>query len=144
MSIRSFSGTHYWDPVVLNDTDADAVTASRIVANIERGRCPRCEEPLPQPPDIPAGSRITRCRSIPICSRCGSEEADEWVRAFRGMGKGMLAASEWPVQPGKMEQREQRFGVEAARIPLQLGAVNDPHNTGGWAQYGFTSAREAD
>jgi hypothetical protein len=141
VSIRSFSDTHDWDPDVLNDTDTDASTASMIIDNIEHGRCPRCAGPLPQPPDIPAGSRITQCRSIPICSHCGSEEADEFMLAFRRIGRGMLAASEWPVRP--KDQRDEGFEAKAARVPLSPSAAKNPHNTGGWAQYGHASERGA-
>ena len=76
--LHSFSGTHSWHPTVLLDTDAhEAGTADDIIDNIAAGRCPRCEGPLPDPPEFPAGSRITQCRSIPICGRCGSDEVYE-------------------------------------------------------------------
>jgi hypothetical protein len=135
VSIRSFSGVRAWDAAALNDTDADPATAAKIIDNIALEHCPRCEGPLPKAPDLPAGSRITRCRTIPICSQCGSEEAEDFMAAFRGSGKGMLAASEWPVQP--INLRADGFEEAAARVPLYPTAARNPHSTGGWVQYGW-------
>jgi hypothetical protein len=52
--------------------------AARLVALIDAGTCPRCEIPLPKADELPAGSRVTDCRCIPICRLCGSEEGT-WV-----------------------------------------------------------------
>lgn len=99
--IRSFSGTHEFDPSVLMDTDAeDMGNAYEIVAEIELGNCPRCWGKLPEPPEFPAGSRVTRCRSIPICGRCGSDEATE------ASGEGVTSAGSWPVLEEEMDRRE--------------------------------------
>ena len=92
-TLRTFSGTHSWHSSVLNDTDAyEEGNADEIIDNIESGRCPRCERPLPQPPEWPAGSRITACRSIPICGRCGSDEVYEQLDGAQGYGWGLSSA----------------------------------------------------
>ena len=142
MSIRSFSGTHVWHSSVLNDTDADKPTAERIVHNIESRRCPRCEGPLRE--EFPAGSRITKCRSIPICSPCGSDEADQCTT------RELSPASAWPVDRAEIEKRRRENEAREVRIlgvnpdgflVTELGVVRlrmppPQFNTGGWAQYG--------
>jgi hypothetical protein len=103
VSIRTFSGTHEFDPTVLVDTDADEQgTADEIVWNIERGICPRCEGPLPTMPEYPAGSRITKCRTIPICGPCGTDECFEQLDRARRIGWGLSAAGEWPIDTDKI------------------------------------------
>lgn len=142
MKIRTFSGTHDWHSSVLNDADADQHTASLIIQNIELGRCPRCEGPLPEDRYAPAGSRITKCRSIPICSRCGSDEADQCV------DRRLSPASAWPVDRVELDRQRQAREASAVRITVSLDDVFTntidgahsilpmQHNTGGWAQYG--------
>lgn len=96
MAIQSFSGRRPWDPIVLNDTGAyESGTADGI---IENGRCPRCKGPLPEPPEYPAGSRITRCRSIPICGDCGSDEAHQAMD-----GSGYSSSGSWPLPVAEIE-----------------------------------------
>src|SRR6516165_3331712 len=106
MEILTFSGTHPWSPSVLMDTDADEYTAECIVENIEAGRCPRCEGPLPTMPEYPAGSRITRCRSIPICGPCGSDEVYEQLDLAQGIPWGGLSAAGcWPIWWEEIDER---------------------------------------
>lgn len=140
--IHAFSGTHPWHPSVLADTDADeAGTADDIIEAIESGRCPRCEGPLPVPPEFPAGSRITKCRSIPICGPCASDEALEQCE----LGY-ISSAGCWPLDPAVIEDRKNRCESRASTAIISgdtlisdEGAtpVVNPRNTGGWAQYGF-------
>jgi hypothetical protein len=142
--IETFSGTRPFHPTVWADTDADDAGddhAAYLTELIESGRCPRCVGPLPTMPEYPAGSRITHCRSIPICGPCGSDEA------YESMGQwGMSAASEWPVDVEDIEQRRVFFEATATigiltikdglpRIITEDGAsdVINPRNTGGWA-----------
>ena len=147
MTIRTFSGTHAFDPTVLVDTDADEHgTAEQIVEDINDGRCPRCWGPLPTMPEFPAGSRITKCRSIPICGRCGCDEVREQVDADAGIGWGLSSAGEWPISNDYIEERRTRH--ERLMKPATMTAdgllitddgvfpVINPCNTGGWAQYG--------
>ncbi len=103
MAIRSFSGKHDFRPTCLADTDAnERGTADQIVADINSGRCPRCRSPLPIQPRLPAGSRLTKCRCIPICSECGSDEGREQADAAQGLGSGLSPAGCWPVATQKI------------------------------------------
>jgi len=146
MSVRSFSGTHDWHPSVLIDTDADVEgNADDIIDNIESGRCPRCERPLPEPPEFPAGSRVTACRSIPICGPCGSDEA------YEALDKGYLSSAGcWPLSTEEIDERRERWEQHAVRGFMTAGPggavvitedgaspVINPMNTAGWAQYGW-------
>ncbi len=159
----TFSGTHPFDPTVLVDTDADESQADQIVWDIEHGRCPRCEDLLPTGREFPAGSRITRCRTIPICRSCGVDEGYEAEDTRAGIGYGYSPASYWPVSVDEIigrrirferdmrpailspgEDRENRIGSPAWRRKYQLitedGAtpvtIINPCNTGGWAEFG--------
>jgi hypothetical protein len=86
--IESFSGAHPFRPLCLAELLDDPDQVYDITAMIDLGHCPRCEERmLPQRPNYPAGSRVTRCRCIPICSACGSHEAFVAIRH----------PSEWPL-----------------------------------------------
>jgi hypothetical protein len=144
---RTFSGTHDFDPTVLVDTDADEQgTADDIIWNIGNGRCPRCEGPLPTAPEFPAGSRITACRSIPICGRCGADETFEAFDAVTGNGFGISGASCWPLPVEEIEERRARHHRQMkpaiitgdGHLVTEDGStpVINPCNTGGWAQYG--------
>ena len=124
-----------------------STTADDIVENIESGRCPRCEYPLPQLPEFPAGSRITQCRSIPICGRCGGDEVWELVE-----DGAVSSAGFWPLPRDEITERIERClskcRVETAimsgdQLITSEGAapVVNPRNTGGWAQYGDTDKR---
>jgi hypothetical protein len=149
-NIRTFSGTHDWDPSVLVDTDAhdpNYDNADDIIWDIEHGRCPRCKGPLPTGREFPAGSRITKCRSIPICGRCGEDEGFEVMDAMTGNGfGGISAASCWPLPVEEIDERRVRHQQEMTLAILtgdghlisEDGAapVINPCNTGGWAQYG--------
>lgn len=147
MMIRTFSGTHDWDPSALIDTDAEMEgNADEIVYNIASGRCPRCEGPLPTLPDYPAGSRATACRSIPVCGRCGSDEVYENLDAATGKGCGISSVGRWPLDVEEIGERRTRY--EQLMKPAILtpdehlvtedgsSPVTNPRNTGGWAQYG--------
>jgi hypothetical protein len=154
VTIRTFSGTHVWDPSVLVDTDAGIEgNADEIVWDIEHGRCPRCEGPLlltTNPREFPAGSRITQCRSIPICGRCGSDECYEQLDGALGVGWGLSSAGAWPIDAERIDERRARF-MRQMRPAILAGdghlitlitedgavPVVNPCNTGGWAQYGF-------
>jgi hypothetical protein len=143
MEIRSFSGAHPWHPTVLLDTDAhDEGNAEEIIENIESGRCPRCEGPLPTLPEFPAGSRTTPCRSIPICGRCGGDEV------YEQLGDGISTPGCWPLPVDEIDERR-AFHESQATLGFLSGntlitedgaaTITNPRNTGGWAQYGFGS-----
>jgi hypothetical protein len=147
--VQTFSGTHDWDPSVLLDTDADEQgTAEQIIEDINSGRCPRCWGPLPTGREYPAGSRITECRSIPICGRCGSDEAFEQMDEARGIGWGLSSAGAWPLYVEQIDERRARYMAQMKPAILAgdghlitedgSGPVTNPRNTGGWGQYGGT------
>ena len=48
-----------------------------LLHDIDHGACPRCQGPMPTAGSIPAGSRVTTCRCIPICVDCESRETKE-------------------------------------------------------------------
>lgn len=138
--IQTFSGTHPWHPTVLADTDADEYLAEDIINNIEAGRCPRCERPLPTMPEYPAGSRITSCRSIPICGRCGTDEVYEQLSA------GLSSAAWWPLPVDEIDARKAEFEAVSTTAILSgdtlitvegAAQVVNPCDTGGWAQFGI-------
>jgi hypothetical protein len=150
MSIRTFSGTHDFDPTVLVDTDADEQgNADDIIWNIEHGRCPRCEGQLPTMPEFPAGSRITKCRTIPICGKCGSDESYEQCDGRQGIGWGLSSAGEWPVPVQEIDERRDRYQSQMTPAILTgdghlisedgVAQVINPCNTGGWLQYSADS-----
>jgi hypothetical protein len=137
--IRTFSGTHDFHPTVLADTDADdgGGSADDIIWNIEHGICPRCEGPLPTMPEYPAGSRITKCRTIPICNRCGTDEAYEQCDAAKGIGYGGISsASCWPLPIEEIDERRERCMREGHLVAVHVDRITNPRNTGGWNQYG--------
>jgi hypothetical protein len=99
-------------------------------------------------PEFPAGSRITKCRSIPICGRCGSDELYERLDGVKDdrPGWGLSSAGERPLAVEDIDERSASY-YEAQMTPgiltggplLTEDGVTDvinPRNTGGWAQYG--------
>ncbi|GMA24678.1 hypothetical protein GCM10025864_24370 [Luteimicrobium album] len=86
--MQSFSGTHAYDPAHVVDRfelaagepllggELEAVRRyvdGMFTFEIETGSCPRCEGPLDV--ETAAGSRVTTCRCVPICTECGLDEA---------------------------------------------------------------------
>lgn len=86
--MQAFSGTHQFRPQCLRaeiDRDLDEHgdvdrgflihALVGVLHDIDHGTCPRCEGPLATlGGDGPVGSRVTSCRCIPICARCGEHE----------------------------------------------------------------------
>lgn len=142
MSIQTFSGTHEWNPIVLIEfDDGNLWNADDIADDIDNGTCPRCTRPLPELPEYPAGSRVTQCRTIPICGRCGSDETYELLE------QGYISyPGDWPLEPDDIDARRERFEAgnvvmgfvsgEQAVTPTGVTTVVNPRDTGGWAQYG--------
>ncbi len=124
--------------------------AAKIVGLLAVGTCPRCHGPLPDgAPELPAGSRLTRCRCIPICGPCGTDEGDMQIL-------GQTATSpawKWPVSKGWMTRRRK---AAAAKGRVSEGMIvgdslltddgvsqfTNPRNSGGWAQYGYDDAED--
>jgi hypothetical protein len=123
---------------------ADACTveeiADAVVDNIDAGLCPRCGAQFPANPNwMPAGSRVTACRCIPVCATCGDREAYDLVGPLR-----------WPLDECENEEVDDLL---ARRVPLDAILSDDalidaagahqlvprPH-PGGWAEHGFDEA----
>ena len=157
--IESLSGTHpsktecvvtsIVEEWMLDGIDAHE-QAVRIAAQIRDdladGRCPRCRGPLPEPPELPAGSRVTPCRCAPICGRCGSDEANQAI-----LGRGISQFWRWPVRKGDITKRAIKVEAMCERTPAVVAATGDdlvaltdagvttlrprPH-PGGWFEFG--------
>ena len=60
------------------DHDVVVHTLAGLLHDIDHGTCPRCQGPSrTSSGDIPAGSRVTSCRCIPICGDCEARETKE-------------------------------------------------------------------
>jgi hypothetical protein len=101
---------------------------TKIIWDINSGRCPRCQGALPTGREFPAGSRITQCRSIPICGPCGSDEAYEKLDRARGLGNGLSPAGAWPLLVEEIEERRARYHSEMKLATLTL--TGDGHGHG--------------
>ena len=167
--VNSFSGTHPYRPqCVIDSIVADFVAcdfdtrgpaterAAQITERIDAGECPRCLAPLPDgDPERPAGSRVTACRCIPICGRCGSDETYQ-----SALGRPMSRAWQWPVRKGAITRR--RREIETRLAPTRAEMTTDsagapvlltedgvtpvvlrPPSSGGWAQYGYDDSADA-
>jgi hypothetical protein len=167
VSVESFSATHPFRPACLrgcveerwrlvdlsvvrwDDADDDYVTdiTARLVEHIDAGRCPRCDGPL-LPADAddrtrPAGSRITLCRCVPVCSACGFDEAFD-----------LRWPDVWPVDRNEQEERRRAIvaGARPAVLDVDAGVVLDDYgvtpikrtSTGGWAEYGYDDTADRD
>lgn len=145
--MRTFSGIGEFDPQFFDQTAAwGEGNAEELAALVADGLCPRCERPLPIGPELPAGSRVTRCRTIPICGRCGTDEAYEGV-----YGDGVSDTDRWPITVDEIESRI--TAVEAYSVVVSghitdgylltdtgVMTVGDRPASGGWAEYGDANA----
>jgi hypothetical protein len=53
-------------------------TLAGLLHDIDHDACPRCQgRSRTSPTEIPAGSRVTSCRCIPICAECEARETKE-------------------------------------------------------------------
>ncbi|WP_299442265.1 hypothetical protein [uncultured Phycicoccus sp.] len=160
---QSFSGTHEYNPECLAGVSRNSYVAvgfapeevesvirdkvDTVSNSIMRGICPRCAGPLRSAgPGAPAGSRITRCRCIPICSACGEDETSQQV-----LGQRLTAPWNWPVSRGSMTRRANSvkgrcgpaFAVADSNGDLLVlddrgvTPLVNPPNTGGWNEDGF-------
>lgn len=159
MTVTSFSGTHPYrpqcllanvdatpdvdaDPDELADPDRLVAVVVAITSCIGQGKCWRCDDPLPTPPVLPAGSRATRCRCVPVCLPCGEHEAileergdefawhvdrhqrDAEIAASRGQCKSAILSGDVIV-------------TEDGAAPVR----SRPH-PGGWAEFGYDDASD--
>lgn len=119
--MRTWSGQHPFTPECLRTAYESAVVGrpdlpspndfvAQVLAAVEAGCCPRCSGPLCPPEgsqDIAGGSRVAKCRCVPICPQCSTRE---------GLGPGMDLPPgtliEFPFWPGDGER--ERVAFEAA------------------------------
>jgi hypothetical protein len=119
--------------------------ASEVTLDVDAGRCPRCWDPLPTGNILPAGSRVTGCRCIPVCGRCGEDEAFS-----------LQPVLDWPIDADEIvARREHRTLLPGFLVPSPDGtaAVVDDTGvtevkpgppTGGWSQYGYDDSQDED
>jgi len=87
MTVSTFSGAHPFRPQCVIEAlerdhdlthDEQVEVAAQMVECIEDGRCPGCGQRNAafevDSTLMPAGSRATACRCIPICPACGELE----------------------------------------------------------------------
>jgi hypothetical protein len=102
--------------------------------------CPRCTAPF-EHGLLPAGSRVTSCRCIPVCSRCGEHES------FPGRAYG---PHHWPLDDEWIADDLARWTSEGTEATLVLdedtaavltddavGQVRGRGHPGGWAEFGM-------
>lgn len=155
--IQSFSGTHPYDVSVLQfmpteylqsiagQFDSPSITAEwlresaieMIDERIKQGQCPRCTRSLANtlnPTWKPAGSHITKCRSVPICSLCGTHEAIEQMTC------GLTPPELWRLlTPLKVRRRVSKWSREnESHMPSLADCHAIVAERGGWAEFGNT------
>jgi hypothetical protein len=118
------------------DEDDPGDVAITVTEAIAAGRCPRCSGPLG---DYPAGSRITACRCIPICSTCGGQEpfvlfAVTCWPVTQADHDLMMASSEWRTAEVSTGITDGEMVItEDGSTPLR----GRPH-PGGWLEFGWS------
>lgn len=151
-SPTSFSGAHPFRPqclaALLDDeyldafygTDADEHLA-HLVTEVDSGRCPRCGRDLPTGATRPSGSRVTRCRCIPVCGPCGEHEIAD-----------LVGPNDWPaVSPSEVDEwRAEMLANAKPGIVTESTVITEegaseirprPH-PGGWAEFGYDDSRD--
>lgn len=160
-TLESFSGAHPFRPqCVVNavveewaghgpNVKAVAIErAATIATKLGEGVCPRCDGPL----DLSrtAGSRSTRCRCVPICPRCGEDEANQAILAT-----GWSQVWRWPLRKGDITRRRNKMSKLGTRTVGLVTVSGDEvsvltedgfsraqmrPNPGGWAEFGYDDA----
>ena len=96
-----------------------------FLADLEQDHCPRCGGPLLRGDDglvhppgddgsVPAGSRVTGCRCIPVCEDCEMDEElfNETSVAADHPYADVAMPSEWPIDRDAMlRDIEEFYGV---------------------------------
>lgn len=147
----AFSGAHPFRPQCLTDLlDADYLEdeyettptehLARLVTAIDAGRCPRCGRTLAAN-QMPAGSRVTRCRCVPVCGPCGEHEVPH-----------LIDPNDWPaVDPSEVDDDRAELIASAdagiisgATLVTEDGASelrSRPH-PGGWSEFGYDESAD--
>lgn len=159
---QSLSGTHPYEPQcvtrsIVEEWMLDGIDASEradeiaaeITERIHREVCPRCRGPLYGfEADMGAGSRVTPCRCVVICGRCGADEFNQAI-----LRTGLSQFWRWPVRKSDITKRANRaaklMGPATAGIVTASGdapvIVTEDGATelkprpmsGGWAEFGY-------
>lgn len=155
--VRSFSGAHPFRPACLQQAvhavfefDPDEFESEGVdpvqhvldlVQMVDRGECPSCGRDLPTGNFMPAGSRLTRCRCVPVCVGCGNLEALHGIEV-----------TAWPMPPEDVDALNARMLASAKLTDVTLmGEGGAPvlitedgvteirlrDHPGGWAEFGY-------
>ncbi len=158
--ITSFSGAHPYRPqcvieqILSNEPAADrnevVAYVGAITARIDDGRCARCAGPLPRPPVVPSGSRLTSCRCVPICGPCGTHEGLPMSLLSQEANPDDEDEDGWHLDPVRRDADlagfRERFRPSAGILSDGMLVTDDgtaprpiklrPH-PGGWAEHGY-------
>jgi len=97
-SVHTFSGTHPFDPTVLNDTDADEQgTADQIIGNIEARRC-RDVKVRCRPGRVPCRVTDHPVQIYPDLRPLRHRRVYEQLDGAT-VSVGLSSAGEWPLDP---------------------------------------------
>ena len=109
--MRTLSGAHEFDPAHVS-----AIQRAYVVSVLDSSLCPRCGGPLTAD-EMPAGSRATPCRCVPVCAECGADEAYEEAGIY---GEAPSATfEEWPVDRDAMLARLAAIDEASTRIVVE-------------------------
>lgn len=163
VAIDSFSGTHLYDidcvktsveldwidQDVFDDARLDELSSSwarRVNRAVTESTCPRCGDKFDEHL-VPAGSRVTICRCIPICSACGEDEAFQEM-----LNNEISRVWQWPVSKSARTRRKNKV-MANGRLATMVGdqvlskdgvtRIKPRPHPGGWAEYGHDSEQGA-
>jgi hypothetical protein len=163
VTVQTFSGAHPFRPACLlsayresSDEEVDCTdeVAVLIERYIDRGLCPRCGRRY-QEREMPAGSRVTSCRCIPVCRECGRAEALEGFALAEINGPedsallGMIGpVCEWPIDADEQTMAIAEFdlrhtsGAPFADVPVS--DIQEREHPGGWLEHGHDDSADVE
>ena len=119
------------------ESDADEIE-EQLLALIETEKCPRCEGGY-QEKEIPSGSRVSACRCIPVCWRCGRQEPHVlWAPNAWPIGQDIAAFIDTQLAQGMKPAMLVRGSDGTTKLLHEdgVGDVDMTPSTGGWLQFG--------
>lgn len=154
---ESYSGTHPYRPqcaiesITRDDWGFDATSVATdwvvsVTQQVDQGVCARCGEDFPGGDVLPAGSRLTACRCIPVCGPCGEDEANQQI-----LGREVSPVWKWPVRKSDRTKRRNKVMEHAEPAILSGDTILTEHGatkvdltprSGGWAQYGYDDSAD--
>jgi hypothetical protein len=148
--IQSFSGAHPFRPQCLvegclhatspTNLERGIAIAQVLVESIDSRSCPRCGAALPTRPELPAGSRVTSCRCIPICGRCGQHEAFEGF--LKGDRYAVTPPTRWPIRQGIISRDVNRLQKNSTPSTITLNDLRPADSLTGWAEFGYDDTQD--